>query len=522
MRSLTEIQRDMNDYLPRYYGDIPVATNIIDREATESAQINADAYDVLAQMYVDTATWGLARWERIFGITPDELKPIDQRRSVIKSKLRGVGTVTTASIKSVAEAYANGQVEVTESGTNMLPPFNSGWTLHENTRMKQANFVGKIGASTVANPHTFKAATGASLFAPSSFSYELTTAEYGRVSVLDASLYSTTTSANGNQAEHSASFNLIEHVIRTYGVGVFGSAVTTAERVAWLKANVSKLTGNWHGYGSGPAGNSANFRIWYVPTGNWTWYSAANHTGASVAKLSKTATLMNEVIDANGFVSFLSDAPASNGTTASTINTDFVELEVYMAAGSIPQAENELTLRATAANQESSVTVTALPNTQYTFAFTDDSAGAYGYVLSKNSADATLASANISAATIGRGSVTFTTPAGTDRIKVVLSNTSALGTFTFTNPQLERGTVATPFENLPAYTVGIKFVSTLGIPANLADLETIIRETLPAHLAVSYVFTYKTFGDLEGYGVTFGAIETAGLTFGAIETWEGP
>jgi hypothetical protein len=114
MRTETEIQREMNDYLPRYYGDIPIATNVIDREAAEIAQLNADIYDVLAQFFIESATWGMARWERIFGVTVDEAKPIDQRRAVIKSKLRGVGTVTPALIKSVAESYANGEVNVTE------------------------------------------------------------------------------------------------------------------------------------------------------------------------------------------------------------------------------------------------------------------------------------------------------------------------------------------------------------------------------------------------------------------------
>ncbi|WP_337102316.1 YmfQ family protein [Paenibacillus sp. YIM B09110] len=115
MRTETEIQREMNDYLPRYYGDIPIATNVIDREAAEIAKLNADIYDVLAQMFIETATWGLSRWERIFGVTVDEAKPIEQRRAVIKSKLRGVGTVTPALIESVAEAYANGDVTVTEN-----------------------------------------------------------------------------------------------------------------------------------------------------------------------------------------------------------------------------------------------------------------------------------------------------------------------------------------------------------------------------------------------------------------------
>ncbi|ANY67743.1 hypothetical protein BBD42_15670 [Paenibacillus sp. BIHB 4019] len=118
MRTLTEIQRDMHDYLPRYYEDVPIATNIINRETAEAAQINADIYDVLAQFFVDTATWALPRWERNFALKTDEAKPVEQRRAALKSRIRGVGTVTAELIESIAEAYANGEVEVVEDNAN--------------------------------------------------------------------------------------------------------------------------------------------------------------------------------------------------------------------------------------------------------------------------------------------------------------------------------------------------------------------------------------------------------------------
>ncbi|MCD9024306.1 YmfQ family protein [Cohnella sp. NL03-T5] len=105
----------MHDYLPLYYADVAPANNVIDREADELAAINSAVYSVLDQFFIDTATWGIDRWERIFGVAVDELKPIDQRRSVIKSKLRGVGTVTPALVEQVAEAYDNGDVTVTEN-----------------------------------------------------------------------------------------------------------------------------------------------------------------------------------------------------------------------------------------------------------------------------------------------------------------------------------------------------------------------------------------------------------------------
>jgi hypothetical protein len=114
MRTEAEIRQAMEDYLPRYYVEFNIAVNILDQEAAEITQLNYDINDVLAQFFIDTATWGLARWESIFGLSTDVTKPIEERRSVIKSRMRGTGTVTIAMIKSVVEAYDQGAVEVTE------------------------------------------------------------------------------------------------------------------------------------------------------------------------------------------------------------------------------------------------------------------------------------------------------------------------------------------------------------------------------------------------------------------------
>lgn len=113
-RDRATIYRDMGDYLPLYYRDSRTVDNLLYIESAEFADLNAEMADILAQFYIDTATWGLANWERICGILTDETKPIDQRRSVIKSKLRGVGTVTVAMIKNVAESFDNGEVAVIE------------------------------------------------------------------------------------------------------------------------------------------------------------------------------------------------------------------------------------------------------------------------------------------------------------------------------------------------------------------------------------------------------------------------
>ena len=81
-------------------------------------EMTADAADVMAQIFVDTATWALPEWERFLGINTDASMDQQTRREAIKAKLRGAGTTTVSMIENVAESYTNGEVSVTEDAPN--------------------------------------------------------------------------------------------------------------------------------------------------------------------------------------------------------------------------------------------------------------------------------------------------------------------------------------------------------------------------------------------------------------------
>lgn len=48
------------------------------------------------------------------------------------------------------------------------------------------------------------------------------------------------------------------------------------------------------------------------------------------------------------------------------------------------------------------------------------------------------------------------------------------------------------------YRIEVHFVDTVGLPPNLNDLKAAIEEIVPAHLAVGYVSTLKTWDDVSG------------------------
>lgn len=86
-------------------------------EISGSIDVSAENFeermnDLLLQMNIDTATWALEVYEREHGIVTELAKPLEERRSVVKSKMRGSGKLTATQIKVVADAFTNGNVSV--------------------------------------------------------------------------------------------------------------------------------------------------------------------------------------------------------------------------------------------------------------------------------------------------------------------------------------------------------------------------------------------------------------------------
>lgn len=48
----------------------------------------------------------------------------------------------------------------------------------------------------------------------------------------------------------------------------------------------------------------------------------------------------------------------------------------------------------------------------------------------------------------------------------------------------------------PEYCFAVKFTSRTGVPYNISDIQKMIEEIKPAHLAVEYIFTYRLWQDI--------------------------
>lgn len=92
----------------KHVADFQSAVDTVWQKAIE------DFDDFLLQLSPVTATWGLKFYENEYGIKVNEKKPIEERRSHLLAKMRGVGTTTVEMVKRIADSFYNGEIEVEE------------------------------------------------------------------------------------------------------------------------------------------------------------------------------------------------------------------------------------------------------------------------------------------------------------------------------------------------------------------------------------------------------------------------
>jgi len=100
-----DIAQDMRDYLPRYYDDFKDVMVAIQAEANEFTRIQAKLRELLDQFYVESATFGLDRWETLVGIEHIPQRSEISRQHFIEAKLRGAGTTTLAILNDIVNAF---------------------------------------------------------------------------------------------------------------------------------------------------------------------------------------------------------------------------------------------------------------------------------------------------------------------------------------------------------------------------------------------------------------------------------
>ena len=112
-----EIKREANllEYLPSFYHNSDIIKTFMESNSIEVDTLKAYIEDLIKNLYIKTATWGLDLFEEELGLATDKSISYEERRERILAKKRGNGTTTKAMIKNTAEAFSGGEVEVMEN-----------------------------------------------------------------------------------------------------------------------------------------------------------------------------------------------------------------------------------------------------------------------------------------------------------------------------------------------------------------------------------------------------------------------
>lgn len=254
-------------------------------------------------------------------ITADQTTPLDiqvEGRTLVplqNSNLESNGTYVLANADKKTKIIVDNKVAAAGVGK-----FTKNSTLTRKT-----DFANKVAGSNAETPHNVYTRNGGS-FPTAPFQIGTTVLEQNQSSIdkvktLNGSSLNNVTSASGSIVQHIFSFDIIAEIERNMGI-IPGA--TKAQKIQWCKDNTQNLSFKWYGFGTGPNGPRAWHGVYHSVNNTWTmgWN---NHTSPVVQIMTTNVLDFANRIDADGLIHMAAYADASDGVTASQINTDFIE-----------------------------------------------------------------------------------------------------------------------------------------------------------------------------------------------------
>jgi len=109
---------DLARYAPPFLAEIRELKAIYEAEGYAVGLLEHELSDLLNQCFISTSTWGLTRWEEVYGLVTNMALSYEQRREILVAKLRGQGTTTAQMIQETAETFSGGEIQVIEDNPN--------------------------------------------------------------------------------------------------------------------------------------------------------------------------------------------------------------------------------------------------------------------------------------------------------------------------------------------------------------------------------------------------------------------
>ncbi|WHH58321.1 hypothetical protein [Petroclostridium sp. X23] len=311
---------------------------VLKADGTVTSDITISALDTTAKTATFSSVTGIAVGDMVVETTASSSSPVVKFMSAgtltaVTGTWAGLGTneatFTLGTNASLVNADIQieysldmpaGQGGIAEVYTATLAGEAKGKKLVPGTVAVQDDFVGKVVGSTTENPNLAKKIAATTLQAPTNFSTEFDQAGYDTSEALDGTTSSITTSVNGEIPQQLFSFDLVKMIEEKYGT------IPAVDKVGWLETNIVKITPHWYGYGIGPNG----YKVYVAPYYNNAWGTPASHSYGQTALLTISAASIPALIDSDGTYKVIVYTDASNGTTASTIYTDYVSIDIEL------------------------------------------------------------------------------------------------------------------------------------------------------------------------------------------------
>lgn len=102
------------EYLPPHIaadGEVRAIQDALQAEMDAEWDANDD---LKAQIFPQTATWTLDRWEAAYGLRPAPTAQIAQRRADLLARIRSARTATAEAVRDLCQSYTDGAVTVEE------------------------------------------------------------------------------------------------------------------------------------------------------------------------------------------------------------------------------------------------------------------------------------------------------------------------------------------------------------------------------------------------------------------------
>lgn len=93
-------------YISPIYEQSVIMQAIMEAIGAEWDEAEKLADEVLAQLFPQTATWGIVYWERLLGIPPNHSVPIEQRQSKVLTKMQTKWPVTKSRLEQIVRTYS--------------------------------------------------------------------------------------------------------------------------------------------------------------------------------------------------------------------------------------------------------------------------------------------------------------------------------------------------------------------------------------------------------------------------------